>query len=56
MKHIPLITAIIILGATISLNAQTSTILIKTGDAITGTSSNSAVLLSGLGIWSQCES
>ena len=46
MKHIPLITAIIILGATISLNAQTSTILIKTGDAITGTSSNSAVLLS----------
>jgi len=46
MKNTPLITALFILGATIGLNAQTSTILIKTGDSINGISSNSAILRS----------
>jgi len=46
MKNTPLITALLILGATIGLNAQTTTILIKSGDPINGSTSNSAKLLS----------
>lgn len=46
MKHIPLITALILASATISIHAQTPSILVKTGDTINVTTSNSATLRS----------
>jgi hypothetical protein len=46
MKHTLLKTTLLILGAVVGLHAQTSTILIKSGDPINGASSNSAKLLS----------
>jgi hypothetical protein len=46
MKHTPILTILLILGAALGLHAQTSSILIKSGDTINGTSSNSAILRS----------
>ena len=46
MKTLPLITALILTTVASALQAQTSSILIKSGDTINGTSSNSARLSS----------
>lgn len=42
MKHIPLITSLLILGTALGLHAQTSSLLIQTGDQVGGISSNTA--------------
>ena len=46
MKHIPLKTALLTIAMAAGLHAQTSSILIKSGDRINGTASNSAKLIS----------
>jgi hypothetical protein len=46
MKNTLLKTTLVILGTAFSLNAQTTSILIKSGDTINGSSSNSAILRS----------
>ncbi|MCE9543863.1 MAG: hypothetical protein K8R38_10180 [Verrucomicrobia bacterium] len=46
MKHIPLKTALLSIAMAAGLHAQTSSILIKSGDRINGTASNSAKLIS----------
>jgi len=46
MKHTPLITTLLMLAAVMGLHAQTSTVLVKSGDLINGTASKSAKLLS----------
>ena len=46
MKYTPYITIVTLLGAALGLHAQTSSILIKSGDTINGISPNSAILRS----------
>jgi hypothetical protein len=46
MKCTPLAITLLMIGAAFGLHAQTSSILIKSGDTINGTSSNSAILRS----------
>ena len=46
MKHTPILTILLILGAALGLHAQTSSLLIKPGDQVGGISSNAARLSS----------